>query len=213
MEEDIVLKDVNHIHPLPDFVEGGLAYLPYGNLDDKENFVKIMKIFLDRLSFVDQKMVELAEMRTLLNAENENLDEIGRQLGILRNGLEDPEYRAVITILSGGNAKSGTRTDIISTLRQIFGDDNFTTYKGYNYRFDINVYDSCMEVMDILPQILEMLPLVTHLRLVEADGYPFGFEGDKQSFGWASVHDDIRNGAGGMASLTYTSEQEEAFFG
>lgn len=118
MEEDIVLKDVNHIHPLPDFVEGGLAYLPYGNLDDKENFVKIMKIFLDRLSFVDQKMVELAEMRTLLNAENENLDEIGRQLGILRNGLEDPEYRAVITILSGGNAKSGTRTDIISTLRQ-----------------------------------------------------------------------------------------------
>lgn len=209
MAEEVVLKDVNHIHPLPNFVQDGFDYLPSGIFDDKENFQKTLRILLERLEFIDKKMVELAEKRTTLNAEDAILDEIGRQLGIYRNGLNDPEYRAVIMILTGNNSKSGTRADIISTLKQLFGDEGVTTYKGYNYRLDINVFNTCMEITDILPQILDMLPLVTHLRVVENQGYPFGMEGDAQAFGFASVYDTERTGAGGMSTLIYVSDDEE----
>nr|DAO34765.1 MAG TPA: Protein of unknown function (DUF2612) [Caudoviricetes sp.] len=209
MAEEVVLKDVNHIHPLPNFVQDGFDYIPSGIFDGKDNFQTTLRILLERLEFIDKKMVELAELRTTLNAEDAILDEIGRQLGIYRNGLNDPEYRAVIMILTGTNAKSGTRSDIISTLKQLFGDDGVTTYKGYNYRLDINIFNTCMEVTDILQQIVEMLPLVTHLRVVENDGYPFGFEGDAQAFGFASVYDTERYGAGGMSTLIYVSDDEE----
>lgn len=209
MAEEVELKDVNHIHPLPNFVQDGFDYLPSGIFDNKENFQTVLRILLERLEFIDKKMVELAELRTTLNASDAILDEIGKQLGIYRNGLNDPEYRAVIMILTGNNSKSGTRADIISTLKQLFGDDGATTYKGYNYRLDINVFNTCMEITDILPQILDMLPLVTHLRLVENDGYPFAFEGDAQAFGFASVYDSDRTGAGGMSTLIYVSDDEE----
>lgn len=209
MAEEVELKDVNHIHPLPNFVQDGFDYLPSGIFDNKENFQTVLRILLERLEFIDKKMVELAELRTTLNASDAILDEIGKQLGIYRNGLNDPEYRAVIMILTGNNSKSGTRADIISTLKQLFGDDGATTYKGYNYRLDINVFNTCMEITDILPQILDMLPLVTHLRLVENNGYPFAFEGDAQAFGFASVYDSDRTGAGGMSTLIYVSDDEE----
>lgn len=209
MAEEVVLKDVNHIHPLPDFVKGGFDYLPSDIFNGKENFEKTLRILLERLEFIDKKMVELAELRTTLNAEDAILDEIGRQLGIYRNGLNDPEYRAVIMILTGNNSKSGTRADIIATLKQLFGEDGVTTYKGYNYRLDINIFNTCMEVTDILPEIIDMLPLVTHLRVVENEGYPFGFNGDAQAFGFASVYDSERTGAGGMSTLVYVSDDEE----
>lgn len=206
------LKDVNHIHALPDFVQDGLDYIPSDIFENKENALNTIKIFLERLRQMDLKLVELAEMRTVLNAEGENLDEIGRQLGIFRNGLDDPEYRAVIMILTGNNSKSGTREDVIATLRQLFGEDGATVYKGYNYRVDINIFNTCMEVTDILPQIIDMLPLVTHLRVVENNGYPFGFEGDKESFGWGSVFDEREDGPGGMAGLIHVSEDDDPFF-
>lgn len=209
MAEEVVLKDVNHIHPLPNFVQDGFDYLPSGIFDNKGNFQTVLRILLERLEFIDKKMVELAELRTTLNASDAILDEIGKQLGIYRNGLNDPEYRAVIMILTGNNSKSGTRSDIISTLKQLFGDDGVTTYKGYNYRLDINVFNTCMEITDILPQIIDMLPLVTHLRVVENQGYPFGMEGDEKAFGFASVYDPDRTGTGGMSTLIYVSDDEE----
>jgi len=204
-------KDVNHIHPLENFIQDGVDYLPSEAFTDKTNINKVLRIFLERLEEIDKKMVELAELRTTLNATDTNLDEIGNQLGIYRNGLNDPEYRAVIMILTGNNSKSGTRSDIIATLKQLFGEDGVTTYKGYNYRLDINVFNTCMQVTDILPQIIEMLPLVTHLRLVESEGYPFGMLGDQQAFGFSSVYDTNRDGTGGVASLTYVSDDEESW--
>ena len=203
------LKDVNHILPLPDFVKGGLDYLPSGAFEQAVNTMRVIEIFLGRYEDIDKGMVNLAQGRTILNAEGRILDEIGEQHGIFRNGLNDPEYRAVIIILTGNNAKSGTRGEIISTLFQIFGEDGVSTYKGNNFRIDINVYNTCVELSMIIPQILEMLPLPTHLRVVESNGYPFAFSGDNQSFGFSSVFDEDRTtGPGGFASLIYVSDDE-----
>lgn len=205
-EEVVVVKDVNHIHPLPDFVQGGLDFLPSDFLDDKERFVKTLTIFLERLKDVDEAMVTLAEYRTVAMAEGLNLDEIGEQLGVFRNGLTDQEYRAVIMILSGTSAKNGTRGEIIGTLKQIFGDEGFTTWKGHNYRVDINITNACFDVKNIMDQIIDMMPLPTHLRVVESEGNAFGFEGDAETAGFSSEREIRDRGVGGIAGLVYTSD-------
>lgn len=201
------LKDVNHIHPLPDFVQGGKDFLPSGFLDDKENFIKLLEIFVERLKVLDVAMVGLAEGRTVLTATGANLDEVGRQMGIERNGLEDNDYRAVIMILSASSRTSGTRGELIASLNQIFGDGNFRTWKGDNYRFDINISNSCFDVMNVMNEILDMLPMPTHLRVVESDGGAFGFDEDDDSFGFSSV-EDVGTFSGGIASEIYVSDDE-----
>ena len=201
------LKDVNHIHPLPDFVQGGKDFLPSGFLDDKENFIKLLEIFVERLKVLDVAMVDLAEGRTVLTATGANLDEVGRQMGIERNGLEDNDYRAVIMILSASSRTSGTRGELIASLNQIFGDGNFRTWKGDNYRFDINISNSCFDVMNVMNEILDMLPMPTHLRVVESDGAAFGFDEDDDSFGFSSV-EDVGTFSGGIASEIYVSDDE-----
>lgn len=202
------IKDVNHIHPLENFVQGGIDYLPSEIMLDKPNFMAYLTLYLDRLKDIDDAGVALAEGRLLSNATGLNLDEIGQQVGIYRNGLEDPEYRAVITILRGSASKSGTRGEVIATLKQIFGVDNFNTYKGDNYRVDINIFDACFEIISVIPEILDMLPLPTHLRMTESNdfGQPFGFDGEHYSIGFGSVHDTVQTGAGGLAHELYASD-------
>ncbi|WP_284161584.1 hypothetical protein [Burkholderia pseudomallei] len=208
---EVLAPDVNHIHPLPDFIKGALERLPSEFLSDKENFTKLLSIFLERLRLVDEAFVDLAEYRTLQLAEGLNLNEIGEQMGIYRNGLADPEYRAIIMILSGGASKHGTRPEVISTLNQLFGKGNFATWKGDNFRFDLNLFNTCIEVDEVLDQLLDILPLVTHLRITDHEGYPFGFDNDEQDFGFGSVWDSQRYGAGGMASLIYVSDSADVY--
>lgn len=201
------LKDVNHIQPLPNFVEGGLDYLPGEFLRQKENLVKFLTVYLKRMKDLDDMWVKLAEGRLLQNAEGDNLDEIGRQVGISRDGLSDQNYRAIITILLSSAAKHGTRPEVIQTLTQLFGEDNFTTWKGDNFRFDINISKTCFDLITAIPEILDMLPLVTHLRMTESYGYAFGFKGDSKSVGYGSVHNS-GTGLGGYSQVIYVSDSE-----
>lgn len=201
------IKDVNHIHPLDNFVSDGIDYLPGDFLREKENLVKFLSVYLERMKAVDEMMVNLAEGRLLQNAGGVNLDEIGAQVGIDRNGLSDMNYRAIITILLSSTAKHGTRPEVIGTLKQLFGAENFTTYKGDNYRFDINIFNSCFEIETAIQEIKDMLPMPTYLRLVKSEGLPFGFKNDSYAVGFGSVSTS-RTGQGGLSNLVYTSEEE-----
>lgn len=200
------LKDVNHIHTLPDFVEGGIDYLPGDFLKEKKNLVKFLTIYLERLKAIDEMLVKLSEGRLLRNAAGLNLDEIGNQVGIERNGLDDATYRVIIMILAAGSARHGTRPEFIETLDQLFGVGNFTTYKGDNYRFDVNVSKSCFDLAAAIDEILDLLPLPTHLRLTESVGLAFGFKNDKHALGFGSVAEKSRTGDGGLAHLVYVPD-------
>ena len=198
--------DVNHVAPLEDFVEGAHDYLP-GDFLKKKNFLALLDTFIERLKKIDDEMVYMSEQRLITKAEGINLDEIGSQENIERQGLLDGEYRAKILILLSSAAKHGTRGEVISTLSQVFGKGNFTTYKGYNYRFDINISDPCFDVLTILNEILDMLPMPTHLRLTRSIGFGFGFAGDQQAVGFGSVNHP-ESGTGGLAHLLYVSDDE-----
>lgn len=206
-------KDVNHIKPLDNFVQEGLDYLPGDFMKEKENLVKFLTIYLKRLAALDVAFVNLAEGRLLNNASGINLDEIGDQYGLKRNGMSDTNYRAIITILLATYARCGTREDVIGALAQLFGHGNFSTWKGDNYRVDINVNKACFDLEATIDEIEDMLPLPTHLRLTESHGVPFGFNGDTTAEGFSSVADTIHGvpekGNGGWASLVYTPDNEE----
>lgn len=202
------LIDVNHIHPLKDFVQGGLDYLPGDFLKERKNLVTFLTIYLDRLRLIDEMLVNLAEGRLLANASYLNLDEIGRQIGVERNGMDDDSFRAQITILLASASKHGTRPEVTETLRQVFGDNNFRIYKGDNFRIDIHILDSCFEIADLLPEILDMLPLPTHLRFVKSVGRAFGFTGDAKASGFSSFGVEPTTVQGGLAGMVYTSDTE-----
>ena len=208
-------KDVNHIKPLDNFVQGGIDYLPGDFMKEKENLVKFLTIYLQRLANLDLSLVNLAEGRLLNNAAGINLDEIGEQYGLERNGMSDTNYRAIITILLATSARYGTREDVIGTLAQLFGYGNFSTWKGGNYRVDINVNKTCFDLESTIDEIEDMLPLPTHLRLTESYGVPFGFNGDNTAEGFSSVADTIHGepgeGNGGWASIVYTPDGEADF--
>ena len=203
-------KDVNHIKPLDNFVQEGIDYLPGDFMKEKENLVKFLTIYLKRLAAIDVAFVNLAEGRLLNNAAGINLDEIGAQYGLERDGMSDTNYRAIITILLATHARHGTREDIIGTLAQLFGYGNFSTWKGDNYRVDINASKTCFDLESTIEEIEDMLPLPTHLRLTESQGVPFGFNGDTTAEGFSSVGDtnngEPKEGNGGWASIVYTSD-------
>lgn len=208
-------KDVNHIKPLDNFVQEGIDYLPGDFMKEKENLVKFLTIYLKRLAAIDVAFVNLAEGRLLNNATGINLDEIGAQYGLERDGMSDTNYRAIITILLATHARCGTREDIIGTLAQLFGYGNFSTWKGDNYRVDINASKTCFDLESTIEEIEDMLPLPTHLRLTESQGVPFGFNGDTTAEGFSSVGDtnsgEPKEGNGGWASIVYTSDSETDF--
>lgn len=198
-------KDVNHIHELENFVEGALQSLPEEFLRNSGNLNKILTIFLERLRVVDESLVRLAEYRMLSTAEGVNLDEIGNQFGIYRNGLDDEDYRAILTIRTFSPSNKGTRPELVDILNNILGENNFYTYKGDNYRFDLAVSSPCFDPETTTDEILDLLPLPTYFRMVGFDGFVFGFDGDDYAAGFGSVGDTLETDTGSFSSIIYVS--------
>ncbi len=199
-------KDVNHIHELELFVEGALAFLPEEFLRNAENLNKILTIFLSRLEIVDSSLVRLAEYRLLSKAEGVNLDEIGIRLGILRSGLNDDDYRALLTIRTFAGSNHGTRPELISIFNNILGENNFYTYKGYNFRFDLAVSSPCFDPQTTIEEILDLLPITTYFRMVQFEGFVFGFDGDPYAAGFSSSNDSLDTESGSWANVIYASK-------
>lgn len=201
-------QDVNHIHVLDNFIQEALDFLPEEYLRNSDNFTKLMSIFLERLKVLDTSFVKLAEYRLINNAGGVNLDEIGKQMGISRNGLQDEDYRAVLIIKTLSSANGGTRPSLISVLNGVLGEGNFFTYKGDNFRFDLAVSSPCFDPSTTTDEILDLLPLPTYFRMVQMEGSPLVFKGDNDGLGLGSVHNIISDRSGSFSSLIYASKTE-----
>jgi len=86
---------------------------------DKENIEKFIKIFMDELQEAEDALFQLLTMRSLTTAEGAQLDTIGEQVGALRAGQNDTEYRIAIgkqiTVSDSGTAEVRVTTDGVST--------------------------------------------------------------------------------------------------
>ena len=100
------MTDSNFIKPLDSFVSEVINYLP--DYLRKDNLVKFMTVFLDRLEALDNSFIQLAEYRLLVNAQGVVLDDIGTQMGLYRNGQSDDDFRTIILIRQAAAGKGGT---------------------------------------------------------------------------------------------------------
>lgn len=207
MSENLV--DVNHIQKNPTFVEDYLNYLPEALR--QELLSKFVQVEIDRFKLVDDTLYDLAVNRLISNASGIYLDDIGARIQVYRNGLDDNSYRSVLFLKTGEAQKHGTRPEIISVLRKLLGQYAITTYKGYNFRFDVAINSPCFDSKSTADYIVDFMPLVTDLRVVAGQDIPFGFAGDDIAGGFGSVtgeNNADEDHIGGFFSLVYKSNYD-----
>ena len=201
------MTDSNFIKPLDSFVSEVINYLP--DYLRKDNLVKFMTVFLDRLEALDNSFIQLAEYRLLVNAQGVVLDDIGTQMGLYRNGQSDDDFRTILLIRQAAAGKGGTRPQVEEALQNLFSTTNWSLYKGDNYRIDLYASSPCFDLVNISEDIVETFPIMTQLRIVETDylNMGFGFEGDEDAGGFGSPNDESASEAGMLLKLVYTTDK------
>ena len=201
------MTDSNFIKPLDSFVSEVINYLP--DYLRKDNLVKFMTVFLDRLEALDNSFIQLAEYRLLVNAQGVVLDDIGTQMGLYRNGQSDDDFRTILLIRQAATGKGGTRPQVEEALQNIFNTTNWSLYKGTNYRIDLYASSPCFDLVNISEDIVETFPIMTQLRIVETDylNMGFGFEGDEDAGGFGSSNDESASEAGMLLKVVYVTDK------
>lgn len=201
------MTDSNFIKPLDSFVSEVINYLP--DYLRKDNLVKFMTVFLDRLEALDNSFIQLAEYRLLVNAQGVVLDDIGTQMGLYRNGQSDDDFRTILLIRQAAAGKGGTRPQVEEALQNLFSATNWSLYKGTNYRIDLYASSPCFDLVNISEDIVETFPIMTQLRIVETDylNMGFGFEGDEDAGGFGSSNDESASEAGMLLKVVYVTDK------
>lgn len=201
------MTDSNFIKPLDSFVSEVINYLP--DYLRKDNLVKFMIVFLDRLEALDNSFIQLAEYRLLVNAQGVVLDDIGTQMGLYRNGQSDDDFRTILLIRQAAAGKGGTRPQVEEALQNLFSVTNWELYKGDNYRIDLYASSPCFDLVNISEDIVETFPIMTQLRIVETDylNMGFGFEGDEDAGGFGSSNDESASEAGMLLKVVYITDK------
>ncbi len=201
------MTDSNFIKPLDSFVSEVINYLP--DYLRKDNLVKFMTVFLDRLEALDNSFIQLAEYRLLVNAQGVVLDDIGTQMGLYRNGQSDDDFRTILLIRQAAAGKGGTRPQVEEALQNLFSTTNWSLYKGTNYRIDLYASSPCFDLVNISEDIVETFPIMTQLRIVETDylNMGFGFEGDEDAGGFGSSNDESASEAGMLLKVVYVTDK------
>ena len=201
------MSDSNFIKPLDSFVSEVINYLP--DYLRKDNLVKFMTVFLDRLEALNNSFIQLAEYRLLVNAQGVVLDDIGTQLGLYRNGQSDDDFRTILLIRQASAGKGGTRPQVEEALQNLFSAANWELYKGDNYRIDLYASSPCFDLQNIVEDIVELFPIMTQLRIVETDylNMGFGFEGDEDAGGFGSSNDESASEAGMLLKVVYVTDK------
>ena len=201
------MTDSNFIKPLDSFVSEVINYLP--DYLRKDNLVKFMTVFLDRLEALDNSFIQLAEYRLLVNAQGVVLDDIGTQMGLYRNGQSDDDFRTILLIRQAAAGKGGTHPQVEEALQNLFSATNWELYKGDNYRIDLYASSPCFELENVVEDIVELFPIMTQLRIVQTDlvAKSFGFSGDNNSLGFGSSNNRKSPDAGMLLKLVYTTDK------
>jgi hypothetical protein len=106
------------------------------NIDflDKENFNKLIKLFLEEVQELEVATLSVADQKNINTAIGVWLDYIGNIVGEVRRGRNDTDYRAALLLKIAINSSDGTPNTIIDITKQYTGATNsriieyFTAY-------------------------------------------------------------------------------------
>lgn len=87
---------------------------------DKENYTKLIQIFLKQCDELETMYFQLLDERWLDQAIGEQLDLLGRILDIERSGREDESYRSLLNLKVSINVASGEPESVILAVKGVF---------------------------------------------------------------------------------------------
>lgn len=92
---------------------------PSSRLSEKENFLKLIKLFVDKAQEVEDALLELASQKDLDTVVGVWLDYLGKIVDAPRDGREDEDYRKFIRLKIGINKSDGS-PDVVTELLQTY---------------------------------------------------------------------------------------------
>lgn len=196
-------------------INASLSLLPW-QFNNKENIVKLMTVVAVMKQKIDDVVIDLAKYRLIDTAYGIQLDNVGYELGVYRQGSSDDEFRTVLKIRAFRRTSQGTRPDIVSLLARIVGtsQEDIDVYVGNNKTVDVSFIDSCGSLIGTTEELNKMFPVITNHRiLAKASNITLGFtsvfnETDIHSGTgpFSSVFDTNTVDKGRLASLVSSSE-------
>jgi hypothetical protein len=132
----------------------------------KENIEKLVKIFSKEAQLLEDVVYQLLELRYLNNATGDQLDQIGKRLGIIRTSHSDEIFRTSIKVKALSKRNEGTTENVLELLRLISGDPNVSVYNFEPYGV-VATYNSTCVPENRVEQLSSLFPVVTDLYLEE----------------------------------------------
>lgn len=146
------------------------------------NINKILNVVIDVAQEYENIIVESAQAVLFENAIGDQVDEMGRQMGVVRRVEDDAEYKAVIALKTVRRSNDGTRDTIYNNLVQNVS-ESVQFVQGLDNQLDINLINPCSDDANVINEILDLLPINTRYRIVSLQTPHFGFGDDDTGYG------------------------------
>ncbi|AUR92166.1 hypothetical protein NVP1170O_053 [Vibrio phage 1.170.O._10N.261.52.C3] len=140
---------------------------PSSTLRGKEQFKKLMDIFLEKSQEIEDQFVELASQKDLETVTGVWLDYIGNIIGLARDGREDEDYREALKLKISINTSDGTPDLISEIMLNLTKPDRVRIAEGVDLHGQFLVRSPSESVNATTYQTLqEVSPVTSHLQLL-----------------------------------------------
>lgn len=168
---------------------------------DKARINIILNSLMKQLNDVEDTLFDMKTKRGINDAIGKQLDVIGAQKNVMRQGLKDEEYRQEIRNKIALDNSKGLCRDVLSAAKMILGGGKFLYRENYPARCEIFVRGVlCNEKQLNIIKNSVCLCVSVGLRFCK-NNIPFGFNGNKSCVGYGSTFNNNNNKGGGYASI------------
>lgn len=197
-------------------LNSSISLLPW-QFRSSENILKFISIIAEMKQRLDDVIVDVAKQRLISTAYGQQLDNIGAELGVERQGTSDEDYRIVLQIRMLRRKSQGTRPNVVDIISRFTGTEpeNIDIYSGKNKSINIAFNEGCADVNNTIDEMIKILPILSNYRIITKVGTtPFGFCSVDDSpaqiaalgfGGLGSIADDPMSG-GTLCSLVAASD-------
>ena len=158
-------------------LNSSISLLPW-QFRNSENILKFISIIAEIKQRLDDVIIDVAKQRLISTAYGRQLDNIGAELGVERQGTSDEDYRIVLQIRMLRRKSQGTRPNVVDIISRFTGTEpeNVDIYSGKNKSINIAFNEGCADVNNTIDEMIKILPILSNYRIATKVGTkPFGF--------------------------------------
>lgn len=193
------MSSVDYIKVTPDWRSEAID-LNLNQFLMSEKLNDLLGILSEIATSFEQDILDLNESFLLVNAEGDQLDKLGEEVGLARTSDIDQEYKSSIILKASSSFYSVVDADLTELITLLASDTEPEIYSGYYKLVEVHLQESCVRKDIISSTIKDILPIVSKDLLLFSAGIPFGFEGDDMSEGFGTVGQEDEN-TNGFAAI------------